>query len=488
MVQQSPLKQIGIFTDLGVQEPLQDNKSISGKLLHRLTNLSYTSKKPNKKNSTKSWKEKKKDRITTSNSENFLHNPLDHLSTLPRTTLSTKPRLPVQPNHPFHQPQFRTTMLQQEHQMSPHTLRATYQIPSPMEDTQHTNIIVNPYSSSQALLMDRNNSCDMNNSYDYNSGKLQEYNYASVVNEMGDSSSTPFVKRDQLQSPSRLQQRHPTLISNPLNHHSIVSPQLARLTRTLRHPSNSNGIYGGSTSSMCTTASPNKTVLSSLSSTSCSPRSDMLRYQNTASIFSNSTEMSDLNGSSFIIYEDRNRDDTLPLGTTLYDSNFEDSSSNQHVYCEIPPVPPPPPAPGYKKSKPQMNYTEDEEENFFQQGGSPIQDRRDIFKNSKMPQLTPYEEEFIKQASSSSSKLNASPVRRSCQSNNQSNSFSPTKSPRRFVSVENNATKFTNNRVIMDDSTARSPKKKNRLTGQRGDLRGKQFSDDNIETNHESQV
>ena len=106
-----------------------------------------------------------------------------------------------------------------------------------------------------------------------------------------------------------------------------------------------------------------------------------------------------------------------------------------------------------------------------------------------MPQLTPYEEEFIKQASSSSSKLNASPVRRSCQSNNQSNSFSPTKSPRRFVSVENNATKFTNNRVIMDDSTARSPKKKNRLTGgQHGNLRGKQFSDDNIETNHESQV
>ena len=112
MVQQSPLKQIGIFTDLGVQEPLQDNKGISAKLLHRLTNLSYTSKKPNKKNNTKSWKEKKKDRITTSNSENFLHNPLDHLSTLPRTTLSTKPRLPVQPNHPFHQPQFRTTMLQ----------------------------------------------------------------------------------------------------------------------------------------------------------------------------------------------------------------------------------------------------------------------------------------------------------------------------------------------------------------------------------------
>ena len=481
MAQQSPLKQTGMYTDLGVQEPLQDNKGISAKLLHRLTNLSYTSKKPNKKN--KSWKEKKKDRITMSNSENFLHNPLDHLSTLPRTTLCTKPRLPVQQNHQFHPPQYRTTM-HQEHQMSPHTLRTTYQIPSPMEDTQHTNIIVNPYSSSQALLMDRNNSCDMNNSYDYNSGNLQEYNYASVVNEMGDSSSTPFVKRNHLQSPSRLQQRHPNLMSNPLNSHphSLVSPQLARLTRTLRHPGNGNGIYNGSTSSMCTTASPNKTVLSSLSSNSCSPRSDMMRYQNTASIFSNSTEMSDLNGSSLIIYEDRNPDDTLPLGTTLYDSNFGDSSS--HVYAEIPPVPPPPPAPAYKKPKPQMNYTEDEEENFFQQGGSPIQDRRDVFKSSKMPQLTPYEEEFIKQASSSSSKLNGSPARRSCQSNSQSNSFSPTKSPRRFVSVENNATKFTNNRVMMENSnTTRSPKKKNRLTGQE-----RQFSDDNIETNHESQV
>ena len=131
-----------------------------------------------------------------------------------------------------------------------------------------------------------------------------------------------------------------------------------------------------------------------------------------------------------------------------------------------------------------MNYTEDEEENFFQQGGSPIQDRRDVFKSSKMPQLTPYEEEFIKQASSSSSKLNGSPARRSCQSNSQSNSFSPTKSPRRFVSVENNATKFTNNRVMMENSnTTRSPKKKNRLTGQE-----RQFSDDKIETNHESQV
>ena len=401
-------------------------------------------------------------------------------------------------------------MHQQEHQMSPHTLRATTcQIPSPTEDPQHTNITVNPYSSSQALLMDRNNCCDTNNLHEYNSG-LHEYNYASVVNEMGDP-STPFVMRNHLQSPARLQQqRHPTLISNPLNsHHSLVSPQLARLTRTLRHPNNVNSIYGGSTSSACT-ASPNKTVLSSLSSTSCSPRSDMTRYQNTASIFSNSTEMSDLNGSSLEIYQDRNPDDTLPLGTTIYDSSYGDSSSNQHVYCEIPPVPPPPPAPSNRKPNYQMNYAGGEEELQFSSNQGAFrshelprngeafhgdvfhkQERKDVFNNSNLLQqsLTPYEEEFIKQnkASSSSSKLNGSPARRSCQSNNQVNSFSPTKSPRRFVSVENNATKFTNN-VIMEDST-RSPKKKNRLTTQKcSNLGGRQFSDDNTKTKHESQV
>ena len=87
-------------------------------------------------------------------------------------------------------------------------------------------------------------------------------------------------------------------------------------------------------------------------------------------------------------------------------------------------------------------------------------------KQHETSSLTPYEEEFKKQneassSTSSSKKLNGSPVRRSCQSNNRPNcSFSPTKSPRRFVSVENNATKFTNN-VIMADT--RSPKKKNRL-------------------------
>merc|ERR1719367_516020 len=129
--------------------------------------------------------------------------------------------------HQFHPPQYRTTM-HQEHQMSPHTLRTTYQIPSPTEDPQHTNIIVNPYSSSQQLLVDRHNCGDTNYTHDYNHG-LQEYNYASVVNEMGDP-STPFVTRNHLQSPSRLlQQRNPTLISNPLNsHHALVSPQLAR--------------------------------------------------------------------------------------------------------------------------------------------------------------------------------------------------------------------------------------------------------------------
>jgi len=362
MAMQSPHRQAGICTDLAVKEQLQDNKSISGKLFHRLANLSYTSKKQNKKNSnTKSHKEMKKDRITMSNSENFLHNPSDHLSTLPRTTLSTRPRLQVQQNPPFHQHQFRTTIHQQEQQMSPHTLRTTTcQIPSPTEDPQHTNIIVNPYSSSQQLLMDRHNCGDTSYSHDCNPG-LQEYNYASVVNEMGDP-STPFVTRNHLQSPSRLlQQRNPTLISNPLNsHHALVSPQLARLTRTLRHPHNVSGIYGGSTSSACT-SSPNKTLLSALSSTSCSPRSDMTRYQNTASIFSNSTEMSDLNGSSLVIYQDQHSDDTLPLGTVLYDS-YEDSSSNQHVYCEIPPVPPPPPAPSNRKPKCQMNFTGHEEE------------------------------------------------------------------------------------------------------------------------------
>ena len=181
---QSPRTQAGICIDLAVKEPLQDNKSISGKLLHRLANLSYTSKKPHKKiSNTKSRKEMKKDRITMSNSENFLHNPLDHLSTLPRTTLSTRPRLQVPPNHPFHQPQFRTTMQQQDNPMACHTTSlTTCQMSSPMEE--HTNIIVNPYSSSQALLMDRNNCCDTNNLHEYNSG-LQEYNYASVVNEMG---------------------------------------------------------------------------------------------------------------------------------------------------------------------------------------------------------------------------------------------------------------------------------------------------------------
>ena len=119
------------------------------------------------------------------------------------------------------------------------------------------------------------------------------------------------------------------------------------------------------------------------------------------------------------------------------------------------------------------------------------QERRDVFNNSNLIQqsLTPYEEEFMKQnkASSSSSKLNGSPARRSCQSNTQANSFSPTKSPRRFVSVENNATKFTNN-VIMEDST-KSPKKKNRFTTQKcSNLGGRQFSDDKKQTKHESQV
>jgi len=121
----------------------------------------------------------------------------------------------------------------------------------------------------------------------------------------------------------------------------------------------------------------------------------------------------------------------------------------------------------------------------------PTNMKEKIIKNSSPPQqsLTPYEEEFIKQnkASSSSSKLNSSPARRSCQSNYQANSFSPTKSPRRFVSVENNATKFTNN-VVMEDST-RSPKKKNRFPTQKSsNLGGRKFSDNNLQTNHESQV
>ena len=127
MVPQSPHKLAGTCIDLEVPEQLHDSKSISGKLLHRLANLSYTSKKQNKRNNNnnKQWKEKKRGRITMSNSENFLHNPSDHLSTLPRTTLSTRPRLQVQQNPPFHQHQFRTTIHQQEQQMSPHTLRTT---------------------------------------------------------------------------------------------------------------------------------------------------------------------------------------------------------------------------------------------------------------------------------------------------------------------------------------------------------------------------
>ena len=521
MVPQSPHHHLGTSIDLVVQDPLQDSKSISGKLLHRLANLSYTSKKSNKRNnSNKQWKEeKKKDRITMSNSENFLHNPLDHLSTLPRTTLSTRPRPRVQPNHPFHhQPQFRTTMQQQDPQMSPHrTTRATCQMSSPTED--HTNIIVNPYSSSQALLMDRNNYCDMN-LQEYNSG-LQEYNYASVVNEMGDTSS-PFVTRSNLQSPSRVQklqhqqQRHPGLNLNPINsHHTLVSPQLARLTRTLRHSNHGNGIYGGSTSSACT-SSPNKTLLSSLSSASCSPRSDMMRYQNTASILSNSTEMSDLNGSSMMIYQDRNHDDTLPLGTVLYDSNYGDSASSQHVYCEIPAVPPPPPAPCSRNPKYRMNSNEEGsffvsnnigeyessqcENEAFHEELSHGQERKNCFINSKIISqqqcLTPYEEEFIKQnkASSSSSKLNGSPARRSCQSGKSevNSSCSPLKSPRRFVSVETNATKFTNNVINM--AGTRSPKKKNRLTNatnaaQMNNVGEKrEVGDENLQINHESRV
>jgi hypothetical protein len=111
-------------------------------------------------------------------------------------------------------------------------------------------------------------------------------------------------------------------------------------------------------------------------------------------------------------------------------------------------------------------------------------------KQHETSSLTPYEEEFKKQNEASSStsaskKLNGSPVRRSCQSNNRANcSFSPTKSPRRFVSVENNATKFTNNVDIPD---TRSPKKKNRLTAV-GNGRGRRSSGDNKQTKHESQV
>ena len=206
MVPQSPHKLAGTCIDLEVPEQLHDSKSISGKLLHRLANLSYTSKKQNKRNNNnnKQWKEKKRGRITMSNSENFLNNPLDHLSTLPRTTLSTRPRLPVQPNLPYPQPQYRTTMQQQDNPMACHTTSlTTCQMSSPMEE--HTNIIVNPYSSSQALLMDRNNYCDTN-FQEYNSGLQQEYNYASVVNDMGDP-STPFVNRRHIQSPSRCQQQ-----------------------------------------------------------------------------------------------------------------------------------------------------------------------------------------------------------------------------------------------------------------------------------------
>ena len=158
--------------------------------------------------------------------------------------------------------------------------------------------------------------------------------------------------------------------------------------------------------------------------------------------------MSDLNGSSLVIYQDQNSDDTLPLRTGIYDSSYGDSSSNQHVYCEIPPVPPPPPAPSNRKSKCQMNYVGGEEQFPYSnnQGGFRShdlprngeafhgdvfhkQERRDVFNNSNLIQqsLTPYEEEFMKQnkASSSSSKLNGSPARRSCQSNTQANSFLP---------------------------------------------------------------
>ena len=525
MVPQSPHKLAGTCIDLEVPEQLHDSKSISGKLLHRLANLSYTSKKQNKKNNNKQWKEKKRGRITMSNSENFLNNPLDHLSTLPRTTLSTRPRLPVQPNLPYPQPQFRSTMQQQDNPMASHTTSlTTCQMSSPMEE--HTNIIVNPYSSSQALLMDRNNYCDTN-FQEYNSGLQQEYNYASVVNDIGDP-STPFTNRRHIQSPSRFQQqqlRNPALNSNVLHnaHHPIVSPQLARLTHTLRHVNAGNGIYGGSTSSACT-ASPNKTLLSTLSSASCSPRSDMLRYQNTASILSNSTEMSDLNGSSLIIYQDRNSDDTLPLGTVLYDSSYGDSSSGHHVYCEIPPVPPPPPPVpnnGYQNNGPvsleknqfgnpnrligfeNAQSQEYKDKETFRGNFSFEKDRNDIFMNVNIHQkqhetssLTPYEEEFKKQneassSTSSSKKLNGSPVRRSCQSNNRANcSFSPTKSPRRFVGVENNATKFTNN-VIMADT--RSPKKKNRLEAMKEEnnvVARHEYntaSDDN-QANQESQV
>ena len=135
------------------------------------------------------------------------------------------------------------------------------------------------------------------------------------------------------------------------------------------------------------------------------------------------------------------------------------------------------------------NVLSSNEEDFHREL-SHRQDNRGIFKKSKHPQhcLTPYEEEFMKQSkASSSSKLNGSPLRRTCQSNNQVNSFSPTNGPRRFISVENNATKFTNN-VVMPDT--KSPKRKNPLTTEKNDggEKRKRGSDENIQSNHESQV
>lgn len=407
--------------------------------------------------------------------------------------------------------------------------------------------------------MDNRNNCDTTNG----SGALNNcdgggmsqdaYNYASVVNELSQMSPKMMARNNHIQSPARFQQHLNSDVSASNNRHqSIISPQLARLTRTLRHGGggiNGSAIYGGSTSSAYT-ASPCKTLLSSLSSASCSPRSDMNRYQNTASIFSNSTEMSDLNGSSLIIYQ--GNDDTLPLDSLIYDTGSVTSSSNQHVYCEIPPVPPPPPPARtnriprneanrreefkeaenksfyyeqenmalnstwdahhhvsdiidvgtpradrnipknefvHKRSQNNLNYTEE----VFHEELRHEQAKNMFSPNTQQHQLTPYEREFLMQnkavAHSSSGKLNGSPARRrNCQSNQVVNSFSPTKSstksPRHFISVENNATKCSNNDDVQPDMT-RSPKKKNPL---RGEKNGENKNSSSKQTKHESQV
>ena len=216
------------------------------------------------------------------------------LCTLPRTTLQRRPA---------HSAQKTTPQLGRSQGGHPSGPR------QPPELQQQSMVTVSPYDTGLACSgLNGLNGCDTDDSSDSQ--------YASVANLPSPASSKRLAQQQQQQQqqnyyttnrlqPSRQSSQYQTAHRNP-----YVSPQLSRLTSTLR-PYGYNPMDTCSNSSAC--SSPQRTILTNLSSSSTTVSSAQL-------------------GSPHLFYGGRfqsefNQSDSGPI---------LDSANLGHVYCEIP--------------------------------------------------------------------------------------------------------------------------------------------------------